>query len=115
MFCSKCGAADQTAAFCSNCGNAMNAVAPTPAPPFAPPVYETPVAAVGNTFSTIGIVLGAFAFLFLPIVFGPAGLVLGAVGKSKGEPRAIIAMVVSGVGLVVGMILGVIASSVFSY
>jgi hypothetical protein len=66
-----------------------------------------------NTLSTIGIVLGAIAFVFFPILFGPAGLVLGAVARSRGERRAVTAMVVSGIGLVVGMILGaVIYSSV---
>ena len=46
------------------------------------------------------------SFLFFPIVFGPAGLILGAVAKSKGEEKAIVALVVSGLGLVVGMFLG---------
>lgn len=64
-----------------------------------------------NTLSTIGIVLGAIAFVFFPILFGPAGLILGAVARSRGESRAVTAMVVSGIGLVVGMILGAIIYS----
>ncbi len=61
-----------------------------------------------NGFSIAGIVCGAIAFLFFPIVLGPVGLILGAVGKSKGEDKAVIALVVSGLGLVIGMILGAI-------
>jgi hypothetical protein len=33
---------------------------------------------------------------------------MGAVGKSRGEDKAVVAMVVSACGLVVGMILGII-------
>ena len=33
---------------------------------------------------------------------------MGAIGKSKGESRATVAMVVSGAGTVAGMILGII-------
>jgi hypothetical protein len=39
-------------------------------------------------------------------VFGPAGLIFGAVAKSKGEEKAVVALAVSGLGLVVGMFLG---------
>jgi membrane protein DedA with SNARE-associated domain len=39
-------------------------------------------------------------------VFGPVGLIFGAVAKSKGEEKAVVALVVSGLGLVVGMMLG---------
>lgn len=65
----------------------------------------------GNGFSTAGIILGAIAFLLLPILFGPAGLILGAVGKSRGESKAVVAMVVSALGLVVGMFLGFVVFS----
>jgi hypothetical protein len=60
----------------------------------------------GNGYSTAGIILGAIAFLFFPIICGPAGLILGGVAMSKGESRAVVALVVSGVGMVVGFILG---------
>ena len=68
----------------------------------------SPITNSGNGFSTAGIIIGAVAFLFFPIILGPVGLILGAVGKSKGEPRAVVAMVVSGCGLVIGMIIGAI-------
>lgn len=86
------------------------------APP-AMPYWQTPPAVqprTSNGYSTTGIVLGSIAFLFLPIILGPAGLILGAVGKSKGESRANVAMVVSAAGLVVGMILSfVVARTLF--
>ena len=104
MFCSNCGAsnAEQTS-FCSKCGTPVNQGAPTMPPPvFAPPRPTSP----GSTFSVVGIICGAIAFLLLPIVFGPVGLIFGAVAKSKGEEKAVVALVVSGLGLVVGMMLG---------
>jgi hypothetical protein len=50
--------------------------------------------------------LGAIAFLFFPIVFGPVGIILAAVGKSKNEERATVGLAVSISGTVVGIILG---------
>ncbi len=61
-----------------------------------------------NTLSIIGIVCGAIAFVFLPIVLGPAGLVLGGVAKGRNERLANVALIVSGLGLVVGLVLGYI-------
>lgn len=118
------------ASFCPQCGRPFGAtpaagggqagtapispagVTPPPPPPAAaPPSYApmtppTPPRPVGNGFSTGAIVCGAIAFLFFPIILGPVGLILAAVGKSKGEERANLGFVVAGLGLVVGMILG---------
>ena len=83
------------------------------APGYAPPppvAAPPPVVATGNGFSIAGIVFGILAFLVLPIVFGPLGLILGAVGKSKGESKATTAMVVSGIGMVVGMAIGALVA-----
>jgi membrane protein YqaA with SNARE-associated domain len=76
------------------------------------PVTATPSS---NTFSIWGIVLGSVAFLFLPVVFGPVGIILSAVGKSKNESRSTVALTVSIVGTVMGMILGWIIGSSFWY
>ena len=65
----------------------------------------------GNGYSTAGIILGAIAFLFIPIICGPAGLILGGVAMSKGESRAVVALIVSGVGMIVGFILGALVWS----
>jgi hypothetical protein len=62
----------------------------------------------GNGFSIAGIILGAVAFLFVPILLGPAGLILGAVGKSRSERLAIPALIVSACGLILGMLLGLV-------
>lgn len=100
MYCASCGN-EMTGAFCANCG-ASQAGAPT-APQTG--AQFTPRTA-GNGLSTAGIILGAIAFMFFPILFGPAGLICGAIAKSRGEQRAVIAMVVSACGLVIGMIIG---------
>lgn len=68
-------------------------------------------ASTSSALSVTAIILGAVAFLILPPLFGTAGLVIGAVAKSRNEPLAVVGMVVSGVGLVVGMMLGVMAMS----
>jgi Protein of unknown function (DUF2510) len=62
----------------------------------------------GNTFSIIGIICGAIAFLLLPVLFGPAGLILGGIGLSKKEPLGIVALIVSGVGMIAGFIIGAV-------
>lgn len=62
----------------------------------------------GNGFSIAGIVMGAIALLFVPPLFGILGLVFGGIGLSKKEKLAPVAMIVSGLGLVLGIILGVI-------
>ncbi|MEU3448799.1 hypothetical protein AB0H29_16480 [Streptomyces thermolilacinus] len=66
----------------------------------------------GNVFSIIAIVLGAVALLFLPIVFGAIGLVLAIIAMTvRRERLATVALVVSAVGLVGGMILGAVVAS----
>jgi uncharacterized protein YacL len=96
MFCASCGnTIADTSQFCPSCGASRNAPASMPTPKSA-----------GSGFSVAGIICGAIAFLFFPIVLGPIGLILGAIGKSKGEEKAVVAMVVSALGLVIGLILG---------
>lgn len=104
VFCSKCGnQMNDGTAFCAKCGTKSVAPASTTSQFLEP---QSISASTGNPYSTVGIVLGVISFLFFPILFGPVGMILGAVGKSKGESKAVLAMVVSGLGLVVGMILG---------
>lgn len=59
-----------------------------------------------NTMAIAGIVCGCVAFLILPIVFGPAGVIFSAVALGRKEPRAGLALFVSLAGLVVGLLLG---------
>ncbi len=98
-------------------------VSPQPLAGGRPPAWSDPTPYHPNVlsqgqktgFSTAGIVCGALAFLFFPIILGPAGLILGAVAKSKGDPRGGTAMLVSGLGLVCGMILGFLMYSASTY
>ncbi|MDJ1135688.1 hypothetical protein [Streptomyces iconiensis] len=73
-----------------------------PPPPYKPPGSGH---SDSNTLSIVGIVLGAVAFVFCPPAFGIAGIVCGAVAKSKNERLANTALGVSIAGLVVGLVL----------
>ncbi|MGW5109213.1 hypothetical protein [Nocardia sp. NPDC004123] len=68
----------------------------------APPPRSGP-----QTFSIIGFVCAVIALIFCPPLFGIAGIVLGVIGHSKGEPLGKWAAVASGVALVLGIIIGV--------
>lgn len=75
--------------------------------PGMPSPYAQPQENPSNTLSIIGIVCGAIAFLFCPPLFGIAGLILGGVAMGKKERLAKWALIVSGLGLVVGIIIGI--------
>lgn len=105
MFCSACGAGEQTGTYCSKCGSLVQGAAAAPA------VGKT---SESNGLAIGGIVLGIAAFFFLPIVLGPIGLVLGIVAKTQGQKSAVTAIVVSSVGTVAGMIFGaMVGASLF--
>lgn len=57
-------------------------------------------------FSGTGIFFGILSFFFFPIIFGPLGVILGAVGSSKSEKGAEWTIVVSAVCMVASMMLG---------
>lgn len=65
----------------------------------------------GNTLSIIAIVLGAISFLLLPIVLGPAAIILAVIAKSKREKLANVALAVGILGTVIGMIIGAIVGA----
>ncbi|MGW0858151.1 hypothetical protein [Streptomyces sp. NPDC002690] len=66
----------------------------------------------GNVLSIIAMVLGVIALLFIPIVFGVIAVVLAIIAKTVRHERfATIAIVVSAIGLVGGMILGAIVAN----
>lgn len=65
----------------------------------------------GNTFSIIAIVLGALAFLFLPIFLGPAAIVLAIIGKNKKEKLSTVALIVAILGTVIGVVVGAIVGA----
>lgn len=61
-----------------------------------------------QVFSIIAFVCAVISLLFCPILFGPAGIVLGLVGHSKGESLGKWAAIAAGVGLVTGLALGIL-------
>ncbi|MGW2277196.1 hypothetical protein [Streptomyces sp. NPDC001770] len=66
----------------------------------------------GNVLSIIAMVLGVIALLFFPIVFGVIAVVLAIIAKTvRHERLAGIAIAVSAVGLVGGMILGAVVAN----
>jgi uncharacterized protein YacL len=65
----------------------------------------------GNTFSIIAIVLGAIGFLLLPVVLGPAAIILAVIAKNKKERLANVALTVGILGTVIGMIVGAIVGA----
>ena len=60
----------------------------------------------GNTLSIIAIICGVVAVILLPIVFGPVGIVLGIIGKTRNEKLSTIAIAVAVVGMIAGFVLG---------
>lgn len=72
----------------------------------------TPTRSGARVCSILGIVFGAIAVLFFPIIFGLVGIVLSIIGFSMGD-RALgkWAIVVSVVGTVAGFLLGYMAVS----
>ncbi len=84
----------------------MGTLPQAPYPAWSPGAGFAQPQRAGNGLSIAGIICGALALLILPIVLGPAGLILGAIAKSRGEPKANIALIVAGVGMVGGFIIG---------
>jgi hypothetical protein len=66
-----------------------------------------------NTFSILAIVLGGVSLLVLPILLGPAAIVLGGVGLVKKERLAPIGITVGVLGMLVGMFLGALVATAF--
>ena len=60
----------------------------------------------GIALSVAAIVCGAVATLFVPIILGPLGIVLGGVAKARGERLANVALAVAIVGMVAGFVIG---------
>ena len=59
----------------------------------------------GRVLTILGFVFGAIAVLFLPIIFGPAGIICSGIAMSKGDRLARWALVVSIVGMIIGFAL----------
>lgn len=89
---------------------------PPAAPPAGPAGYGAPAPAGTGTpvLSIITFVLSAIAILFLPIVFGLAGIVTGIVAVVRKERLGKIALIVAVVATVVGFALGALVMSQMS-
>ena len=69
-----------------------------------------PVRSGTNVLSIVAIVFGVIAVVFFPIVFGPLGIVCGAVAISRRESLAKVGLAVAVIGMVVGFALGFAAT-----
>jgi hypothetical protein len=65
--------------------------------------------------SIIGFVCAAVALVLIPILFGLAGIVLGIVGHTRGEPLGKWAAFASLGGMVVGTFLSALASHILTF
>lgn len=63
---------------------------------------------MSSPLSIIAIVLGGLSFIILPIIFGPAAIILAVVAKKKGEKLGTVALTVGILGTVLGMVIGAI-------
>jgi pSer/pThr/pTyr-binding forkhead associated (FHA) protein len=81
-----------------------------PTPTVPTPVVETRAATrsgtEGDALAKAAIALGVVAFLFLPIILGPIGIVLGAIAWGKGSRLGPTATTIAILGTVVGVIVG---------
>jgi hypothetical protein len=76
-----------------------------------PPPYSQPVQgprASDQVLSIIGFACAVVATLFVPVLFGLAGIVLGIVGHTRGEPLGKWAAVAAGTGMIIGTVLSLL-------
>ncbi|MFE7800471.1 hypothetical protein [Nocardia sp. NPDC057440] len=64
-----------------------------------------------QVYSISAFVCAALSLLFCPILFGPAGIILGVVGRNKGESLGKVATVVAVVAMVIGIVVSYIVLS----
>jgi hypothetical protein len=64
-----------------------------------------------NTLSVLAIIFAGVSVLFLPILFGPAALVLGIVAAVKKEKLGVLALVLSVVLPIIGFVLGFVLAA----
>ena len=81
---------------------------PYPQPPYPQPgqAQSATMTAASNLFSIIAFVCAGISVLFIPVLFGPAGLILGAVGLTKKERFAPIAIAAAAGCMIAGMVIG---------
>lgn len=106
IYCFACGAQiDARAEICPKCGVRQQTARPGQVQ------VAPPVAATGMGYSVAAIICGVVALLFFPIIFGPAGLVLGAVAYTRHERLWAIGMAMALVGGLVGFFIGFLVAA----
>jgi hypothetical protein len=75
----------------------------------APAHGDVTVPQNANAFWITGLVLGFLSLLICPILFGPAGIVLGGIAVARKDQRGWIAVGVSAVCMIAGMAIGAAA------
>jgi hypothetical protein len=76
----------------------------------APPAVKK-----GPAFTITACILAAIAILFVPIVFGGAGVLCAALGMRRKEKGAAVALIVAIVGTIVGLVFGAAMINMNSY
>jgi len=61
-----------------------------------------------NALSILAIIFGGISVIIFPILFGPIGIVLGIIAKTRKERLSTVGLIISIVGPVIGAILGVL-------
>lgn len=75
---------------------------------------EAPAKHPGRVYGTLAIVSAVISFLFFPIIFGPAGIILGVVAREKGDKTlGLVGIILSAVLMVLGFVFGFLAQTWF--
>lgn len=80
----------------------------TPQPEYYATIpQEPPSRHPGRTEGIIGIICAVISLAFFPIIFGPVGIILGAISSKKGSKTlGLVTIILSAVFMVIGFIIG---------
>jgi len=113
MYCPHCGTEQKEGTrFCTHCGGDLDT---SPRAGAVPPKTAAPPPAPGESraglYAKIGIASGIVAIFFVPLIFGPLGIILGYVARKDGEEQLGMYAIIAGIaGLVIGVVLAVVLS-----
>jgi len=92
----------------------MTAPTPPPQDPYSYPGGHPggqPGRQGAQIFSILAIICGVISVLILPIIFGPIGIILGFVARSRREPLWKVGIGVAAAGMILGFILAAVVLS----
>lgn len=70
----------------------------------------------GRVYSVVGLVCAIISLLFLPVLFGPAAIVLGVVARKKGDVSfGLVVIILGAVFMVFGMVLGAVVNILLNW